>query len=352
MNVDNRIITVTGGLGFIGSHFVDMLLREREDWIVRVLDAKTYCASENNLRGYTFDERLTLLHGSICDGDILERVLDGCYAVVHFAAESHVDRSIECFDTFFETNTLGTVNVLRKCMDSPVKRIIVISSDEVYGSCHSPAVEDVTPFRPRSPYAASKAAADLAASSFHATYGLPVCIARPVNNFGPRQYPEKLVAKFISGVLEGRRTPVYGTGENTREWLYVGDTCRALLRLLESEMFEKHVSGEAFNIGSGVELSALAMLETIAGMMNVDVREFVEYVGDRPGHVVRHCVDWTKIQRLIGWQPGVGIDRGLAMTIDWYRNMAPGGWRRWWCRDGDPMVESEVGKRNEIKENI
>ncbi len=338
MREGEKKVVVTGGLGFIGSHFVDLLLGAVPECRVLVFDAHTYCASDNNLRRHISDDRLYLSRASVTDREALERAVKGARAVVHFAAESHVDRSIRSSLPFYETNVMGTLNVLEVCRECKVQRIVVISTDEVYGNCASSAVEKATPFRPRSPYAASKAAADHSASSFFITHGLPVCIVRPVNNYGPRQYPEKLMPKFISGVIHGRKTPIYGTGNNTREWLFVGDTSRAILGLLTHKRYEEEVAGEAFNIGSGLERSALQMLEYAAGKMGVELEEHVEYVDDRPGHVTRHRVNSTKIERATGWRPEVDLADGLDMTIDWYRRILAPGEPEWWS-DNEELPE-------------
>lgn len=321
-------IVVTGGLGFIGSHFVDLFLSTHPEQELIVLDANTYCGSRRNLEEHAGKGFLSIVEDSVCQGETVDRVIKGADSVIHFAAETHVDRSIFSARPFFETNVMGTLNVLESCRRHEVPKIIVVSTDEVYGNCTELVTENDTLLRPASPYAASKAAADLTARSFFTTYDLPVCIVRPVNNYGPRQYPEKLIPKFIEKMLAGERVPVYGNGGNTREWLYVTDTCRAILSLMEH--FPANVVGEVFNIGSGVERSVLEITGSIAGLLNVGAEDLIEWVNDRPAHVERHRVNWEKIRRITGWAPIVDFEEGLQRTVRWYMEYRSDECDNWW----------------------
>lgn len=321
-------IVVTGGFGFMGSHFVDLILSTRPDREIVVLDANTYCGTPRNLEKHAGNGSLCIVVDSVCHGGTVDRLVRGAGAVVHFAAETHVDRSISSARPFFETNVMGTLNVLESCRRHEVPKIVVVSSDEVYGNCTGLAAESDTLLSPASPYAASKAAADLAARSFFTTYDLPACIVRPVNNYGPRQYPEKLIPRFVNRMLAGDKVPVYGDGGNTREWLYVTDTCRAIFSLLEH--FPVNVAGEVFNIGSGVEKSVLEITGSIAGLLGLDAEDMIDRVNDRPGHVERHRVDWSKIHRVTGWEPAVGLEEGLKRTIRWYAEHQDDMCDNWW----------------------
>ena len=328
MSLPGEKIVVTGGLGFIGSHFVDMILSTRPGRELVVLDANTYCGSRRNLEAHAGNSKLSIVEDSVCQSETVDRVLKGAGVVVHFAAETHVDRSISSARPFFETNVMGTLNVLESCRRHEVRKIVVVSTDEVYGNCSESATESDTLLRPASPYAASKAAADLTARSFFATYDVPVCIVRPVNNFGPRQYPEKLIPKFIERMIAGEKVPVYGHGGNTREWLYVKDTCRAILSLIEH--FSANVVGEVFNIGSGVGKSVLEITGSITGLLDIDGENVIEWVDDRPAHVERHRVNWNKIRRVTGWEPIFDFEEGLKRTVSWYMEHRGGEYDNWW----------------------
>ncbi len=319
---------VTGALGFIGSHFVDLVLSTWPGRELVVLDANTYCGSRRNLEEHAEMSSLSIVEGSICRNGLVDEILKGAGTVVHFAAETHVDRSINSARPFFETNVIGTLNILESCRSHEVPKIVVVSTDEVYGNCREPALESDTLFKPASPYAASKAAADLTARSFFNTYDTPLCIVRPVNNYGPRQYPEKLIPKFIKRMLESERVPVYGTGGNTREWLYVTDTCRAILSLMDH--FPDNVMGEVFNIGTGVERSVLEITMSIAKLLKVDTEDMIDWVDDRPAHVERHRVNWEKIHSVTGWKPIMDFQEGLKRTVSWYAERHGGELDNWW----------------------
>jgi len=330
LNISDKKIVITGGLGFMGSHFVDLVLENSTENTVKVLDANTYCGSRKNLRKHVFDERLDIIEGSIVYKNILDDAIRNADIVVHFAAETHVDRSITSRKTFFDTNVMGTLFLLEACLRERVEKIVIISSDEVYGNCTTLATEENTVLAPMSPYAASKAAADLTARAFYTTYDLPVCVVRPVNNYGPRQYPEKLSPKSITSMLNGRKIPIYGDGKNTREWLYVQDTARGIISLLEHENWPENVAGEVFNLGSGVEKSVLDITDAIGSILRIDPDEYREWVEDRPGHVRRHRVDWKKINSLTGWEPETTFEKGMKLTVNWYRKRHRGELETWW----------------------
>ena len=330
MNLSNGNILVTGGLGFLGSHFVDLLMEKDMGQNIAVLDAITYCGSQRNLEHHIRNEKLEIVNGSICDRTMVREAVRGTDVVVHFAAETHVDRSLSDMTPFYETNIMGTLNVLEACRIEGVEKVLVVSTDEVYGDCHELAVEEKSKFAPKSPYAVSKATADMSAMCLSSIHSLPVCIVRPVNNYGPRQYPEKLVPKFITRMLAGERVPIYGDGRNTREWLYVTDTCNAILSLLDNEEYATLAAGEAFNIGSGVERSVIEVTRMLSTILGVQDKSIMEYVDDRPGHVVRHRVDWTKLNRAVGWKPEIGFREGLERTVGWYRERYGEELREWW----------------------
>jgi len=330
LHISDKKIVVTGGLGFMGSHFVDLVLEGSMNNEVKVLDANTYCGSRKNLRMHVSHGRLDIIEGSIRHRNAVNEAIRNADIMVHFAAETHVDRSIASRKTFFDTNVMGTLFLLEACLWEQVEKIIVVSTDEVYGNCAENATEDNTVLAPMSPYAASKAAADLTARAFYTTYDLPVCVVRPVNNFGPRQYPEKLCPLCITSMLDGRKVPIYGDGRNTREWLYVRDTCRGIISLLEHEDWGGNVAGEIFNLGSGVERSVLEVTDTIGGILGIEPEKHREWVEDRPGHVKRHRVDWRKINRLTGWEPETTFEKGMKQTVNWYRKRHRGELETWW----------------------
>src|SRR3990170_2407906 len=251
-------LVVTGGMGFIGSAFVRRRLASTKDEIV-VIDKLTYAGNPNNLRDYKDDPRLTFVKGDVCDRALMDRLATDADAVVHFAAETHVDRSILEVGTFVQTDVVGTFSVLEACRKADVDRLLHISSDEIYGEAERGPCTEEAPLRPKSPYAASKAGADRLAFSYFATYGLPVVISRCTNSYGPYQHPEKLIPLFVTNALEDKPLPVYGTGRNTRDWIHVDDHCAALDRLLKA----KGVEGEVFNIGASEEHSVNEIGEAI-----------------------------------------------------------------------------------------
>lgn len=309
---ERRRILVTGGAGFIGSHLVDLLL-QRSDTAVTVLDALTYAGTRRNLAEHEGDPRFRFVRGDVADPSIVGPLVEGADHVVHAAAESFVDRSIADPSVFVETNVLGTQVVLDACRRTGTPMTFV-STDEVYGE-NAPQgrfTEDA-PMRPRSPYAASKAGADLLCGAYAVTYGTPVAVVRGTNAFGPRQHPEKAIPTFILAALDGRTLPVYGRGEQRREWLYVGDFVRAI-----AVVMDRGEPGLAYNIGGGRELSNLELAREICRLVGAP-ESLIGSVPDRPGHDFRYGVAWDRLAAL-GWAPETPFEEGLARTIAWYRD--------------------------------
>jgi dTDP-glucose 4,6-dehydratase len=315
-------VLVTGGAGFIGSNFVRHLLREHPGYECIVLDKLTYAGNLENLHGLDSLPNFRFLRGDVCDADAVADAMHGADAVVHFAAETHVDRSIVNAGVFVETDVFGTFVFLEAARSKGIRRFVHISTDEVYGDCGERPSREDDPLMPRSPYAASKAGADRLAFSYFCTYGLPVVITRCTNNYGPYQHPEKLIPLFITNAIEGKTLPVYGHGNNTRDWIYVEDHCRALDLVLHAE----GVEGEVFNIGSHEEHSVLEIADFILSALDRP-KGLVQHVPDRLGHVRRHAVDTAKIRERLGWKPEEGFWRALGRTVHWYTQHA-GWWQR------------------------
>jgi dTDP-glucose 4,6-dehydratase len=313
-------VLVTGGAGFIGSHFVRLVLRERPDWDVVNLDKLTYAGNLENLADVAGNPRYRFVQGDIGDPGVAGKVMAGVDAVVNFAAETHVDRSIMSADEFLRTDILGVHNLLETARKLGTARFVQISTDEVYGSIATGSATEDAPLTPNSPYASSKAGGDLLALAYHRTHGLPVVITRSSNNYGPNQYPEKVIPLFITNLLEGKKVPLYGDGQNVRDWLHVEDNCRAVLLVLE-----KGEVGQAYNIGGGHELTNKELTAQIIAAMGKGP-ESIEPVTDRPGHDRRYSVDCART-RALGWAPAIPFERGLAGTIDWYAAN-----RGWWER--------------------
>lgn len=304
-------VLVTGAAGFIGSNFVHYLLREYEDIDVVSLDALTYAGSKENLDGVLDDPRHEFVEGDIRNRELVTNLVSDADAVVNFAAESHVDRSIEGAEPFVTTNVEGTRTLLDVARDADVERFLQISTDEVYGQILDGTFTEGDPLNPRNPYAATKAGADLLAKSYETTYGLPVLVTRTCNNFGPRQHPEKLIPKFVQRAAAGEELPVYGDGSNVREWIYVDDNCRALDAVLrEGEV------GEVYNVGTGEERTNLEVTEAIINAVGGSEAQ-ISFVDDRPGHDQRYALDTAKIEDL-GWKPTWTFEEGLARTVDFY----------------------------------
>lgn len=303
-------ILVTGGAGFIGSNFVHHLLRETEHQI-HVLDLLTYAGDYANLEPSFHIDRLSFKKGDIRDESTVKEMMSTADVLVNFAAESHVDRSIDTAEPFVTTNIGGTQTLLDMAVDTDIELFIQISTDEVYGEIEYGSFSEGARLDPRNPYAATKAGADLFAISYYQTYGLPVIITRTSNNFGPRQHREKLIPKLITRASRGDRLPIYGDGTNVREWTYVEDNCRGLNLVLNEGQV-----GEVYNIGSGVELTNIEVATKVVEAMDID-ESLINFVEDRPGHDQRYSLNSNKIREL-GWEPQWSFDEGLAETVQFY----------------------------------
>ncbi|HEX3368365.1 MAG TPA: dTDP-glucose 4,6-dehydratase [Candidatus Cybelea sp.] len=311
---------VTGGLGFIGSHFVRLVLRERPNVEVVNLDAMTYAANPANLKDVQGDPRYRFIKGDICDpAAVREAIGSGAEALVNFAAETHVDRSIVDARAFVRTDALGTHVLLEALRAQNVSRMLQVSTDEVYGHVPEGASRESDPLRPRSPYAASKAAGDLLALAYYTTYSSPVVITRGSNTYGPNQFPEKIVPLFITNLLDDRPVPVYGDGLQIRDWLYVDDHARGILDVLE-----RGETGSAYNVGGGTPLSNMELTRLLVEGCGRSMERNVEHVTDRLGHDRRYALDSSPLHSL-GWRPRVPFAEGIARTIDWYRRN-----EAWW----------------------
>ncbi|MEV2233121.1 dTDP-glucose 4,6-dehydratase [Streptomyces phaeochromogenes] len=315
-------ILVTGAAGFIGSHFVRNVLEGSysgwEDAQVTALDKLTYAGNRDNLPAS--HERLVFVRGDVCDRKLLRELVPGHDAVVHFAAETHVDRSLEGAGDFFRTNVLGTQTLLDAVLDSGVERVVHVSTDEVYGSIDEGSWTEEWPLAPNSPYAASKAGSDLVARAYWRSHGVDLSITRCSNNYGPYQHPEKLIPLFVTNLLEGRRVPLYGEGANVREWLHVDDHCRGIHLVLNQGR-----AGEIYNIGGGNERTNLAITEELLELTGAGA-EAIQRVPDRKAHDLRYSIEETKIREELGYAPRIGFEQGLAETVAWYRDN-PDWWK-------------------------
>ena len=306
-------VLVTGGCGFIGSCFVRHMLKEHPDYEIVNLDALTYAGNPENLDDVKDNPHYEFVHGNICDHDLVRSLIKECNWVVNFAAESHVDRSIKNPEIFIDTNVKGTLNLLQACKELGIERYLQVSTDEVYGSLGKTGYfYETTPLAPNSPYSASKASADMLTRAFYHTYGLPVLNTRCSNNYGPYQYPEKLIPFFITRIREGKKVPVYGDGQNVRDWLYVYDHCAAIDLVLHQGKI-----GEVYNIGGHNEKSNLYITSLILRAMGKG-EDMIEYVKDRPGHDRRYAIASDKISSELGWKPSVTFEEGIKLTIGWY----------------------------------
>jgi dTDP-glucose 4,6-dehydratase len=315
-------VVITGAAGFIGSRLSEVLVAQAErlgyDDVV-LFDALTYSGRLENLEVVLRDSRVTFIKGSITDELVTDEVLSGAHAVLHLAAESHVDRSITGARLFYETNVMGTHQLLESARRTGVERFVHVSTDEVYGSIDEGAWREDHLLEPNSPYSSSKAGSDLAALAYQRTYGLNVMVTRCSNNFGPRQFPEKLIPLFVTNLFDGVKVPLYGDGQNIRDWLFVDDHCRGILQVLEGGR-----AGEIYNIGGGTELTNLAITNLLLELCGAD-ESMIEPIADRLGHDRRYSVDWTKIHDELGYQPEVDFEEGLARTVKWYREN-----EQWW----------------------
>ena len=308
-------ILVTGGAGFIGSCFVRHVLNKHSDYKIINLDALTYCGNLENLDDIKNNPNYTFVHGNICDRNLVRDLVSGVDCVINFAAESHVDNSIKHPEIFIETNVQGTLNLLQASKDIGVERFLQVSTDEVYGTLgRTGYFYETTPLAPNSPYSASKAGADLLVRAYYETYKMPVLNTRCSNNYGPYQYPEKLIPFFISKLLKGEKVPVYGDGLNVRDWLYVDDHCEAI-----DVVLHKGKIGEVYNIGGHNEKTNLEITHLILDAMGKD-ESFIEHVTDRLGHDRRYAISNDKITSELGWKPSITFEEGIKLTIDWYLN--------------------------------
>ncbi|MGA8574696.1 MAG: dTDP-glucose 4,6-dehydratase [Candidatus Cybelea sp.] len=305
---------VTGGLGFIGSHFIRLALRERPGLEIVNLDAVTYAGNPANLRDVERDPRYGFVRGNICDAAAVRDALaGGADAIVNFAAETHVDRSIVDPEAFLRTDALGTYVLLQAARVYAVPRYLQVSTDEVYGNVVQGESLEEDPLRPRSPYAASKAAGDLLAFAYRETYGAPVLVTRGSNTYGPYQFPEKIVPLFITNLIDDRPVPVYGDGLQIRDWLYVEDHARAVLHVLD-----RGEVGHVYNVSGGTPRTNLELTRLLAKGCGRSMATHVEHVTDRPGHDRRYAVNSAKLHKL-GWEPQMPFETGIARTIEWYR---------------------------------
>jgi dTDP-glucose 4,6-dehydratase len=323
-NMFDRIL-VTGGCGFIGSNFIHYFLNQYSETKIINLDALTYAGNIENLKDLENNPRYNFVKGDIRDKNIVDKLMKKCDAIIHFAAESHVDRSIEDAGEFIQTNVFGTYVLLQSALKElengkKIKRFVMVSTDEVYGDIpkgYSSKEKDT--LMPRNPYAASKAGADRLAYSFHETHGLPVVITRSSNNFGPYQYPEKVLPLFITNLLEKKKIPLYGDGLNIRDWLYVIDNCRAM-----DVVLQKGLNGEVYNIGGGNEKQNIELTRKLLEIMDYG-EDFIKYVDDRKGHDRRYSLDSAKIKKELGWKPQYDFDTALKETVNWYVEN-----KNWW----------------------
>jgi dTDP-glucose 4,6-dehydratase len=314
---------VTGGAGFIGSNFARMALTGRlpglEEPEITVFDALTYSGTLTNLEPVSDNPRYRFIQGDIRDANAVREALPGHDAIVHFAAESHVDRSVNDSGIFVETNVLGTQRLLDAAIALGINRFVHVSTDEVYGSIDEGEWDEDEPLLPNSPYSASKAGSDLLVRSYHRTHGLNTSITRCSNNYGPYHFPEKVIPLFVTNLIDGLHVPLYGDGKNQRDWLHVDDHCRGIALVLQ-----KGRAGEIYNIGGGTELSNRELTDMLLEATGRD-ESFVDYVEDRKGHDRRYCVSIEKISSELGYAPQVPFDQGLADVVQWYRDH-----REWW----------------------
>jgi dTDP-glucose 4,6-dehydratase len=310
-------LLVTGGCGFIGSNFIRLMREKYPDLHITNLDKLTYAGNPDNLKDIQGDPGYAFVEGDICDPAIVRAAMKRADTVVHFAAESHVDRSIEDGSVFVRTNVLGTNTLLQAALELGVKRFLHVSTDEVYGSIAKGSFVETDILKPSSPYSASKAGSDLLALSYHTTHKLPVVVTRCTNNYGPYQFPEKLIPLFVTNLLQGKRVPVYGNGLNVRDWIYVLDHCKAIDFVLHNG-----ADGQVYNIGGGEERTNMEITRSILKLLDKD-EHMIEYVRDRPGHDLRYSLDCSKLKAM-GWRPEYDFEQAVEMTVKWYVD------NKWW----------------------
>lgn len=313
-------ILVTGGAGFIGSNFVNDLLKRNDKWSeILVIDALTYAGNLANIQSALSDKRIKIIKGNITDTRLVDQAMQSVHTVVHFAAETHVDRSISEPNTFILTNVLGTATLLKCALANKVKKFLHVSTDEVYGSISTGSWNEDSQISPNSPYSASKASSDLLALAYFRTFGLPIFISRCSNNFGQYQYPEKFIPLAILNLLKDKEIPIYGSGLQSRDWLHVADHCKALNLILE-----KGLPGEVYNIGGGVEMTNLEMAKLLIKLLQKDIG-LIKFIPDRKGHDFRYSVDDSKISNQLGYSPSKNFYENLEKTIGWYKSN-----QDWW----------------------
>ena len=313
-------VLVTGGSGFIGSNFIHYIFEKHPDWNITNFDKLTYAGNLENLKKFENDARYKFVHGDICDKELVNQTMKDIDVVVNFAAESHVDRSIESSTEFIRTNVLGTQVLLDAALRNGVKRFHHISTDEVFGALGEKGMfTENTPYDPRSPYSASKAASDHLVRAYYHTHKLPITISNCSNNYGPYQFPEKLIPLFVTNLMDGKKVPVYGEGKNVRDWIHVKDHCSAIDLILE-----KGVIGETYCVGGDHELSNIDLTKKLLSEFNFG-EEHIEYVEDRKGHDFRYAIDSSKIKKELGWKQEFIFESGLKQTIDWYKSN-----ENWW----------------------
>ena len=312
-----KTILITGGAGFIGSNFVHYMLEKYPDYQVKVLDKLTYAGNLDNLRDYMENPRFTFIKGDICDGTLVKNICEDVDAVVNFAAETHVDRSILDSEAFVRTDVIGTYTLLEVVKALGISRYVQISTDEVYGSTEKGSFTEESPLKPSSPYSASKAGADMLVYSYGVTHNLPVIITRSSNNYGPYQYPEKLIPLFITNALNDLPLPLYGDGKNVRDWLFVKDNCEAIDTVLHQGAI-----GEIYNIGGDNERTNIEITTMILELLDKP-SSLIKPVVDRKGHDRRYSIDSSKLQRL-GWKPRTSFEKGMEITTQWYVD------NHWW----------------------
>jgi len=316
-------LLVTGGCGFIGSNFIRYYMQKHPEATIVNLDKLTYAGRLENLKDIADRKNYVFIKGDVCNANDVKKAMKGADAVVHFAAESHVDRSIEDPLSFLRTDTIGTATLLEEARKQDIEKFVYISTDEIFGSIEKGFASEDWPLNPSSPYSASKAGADRLAYAYYCTYGVPTVMHRGSNNFGPYQFPEKIIPLFITNLLRGKKVPLYGSGLNKRDWLYVEDNCASIALLLE-----KGKPGEAYNVAAHNELTNIELTKMILKELNLGT-EMIEYVKDRPGHDKRYAMNTKKIEAL-GWKPKWRFEDALKYTIKWYKE------NEWWWK---PLVK-------------
>jgi dTDP-glucose 4,6-dehydratase len=328
-------LIVTGGLGFIGSNFIHHILRSREDLSITNIDCQGLGSNPANVRELKNNKRYRFVEGNLADYTFTSGALRGARTVVNFAAQTHVDRSIANPDPFFDSNVRGAFNLFQSALKNKVRRLVHISTDEVYGSIQSGSFDENSPLNPSSPYSATKASADLMARAWNVTYRLPVITLRCTNNFGPRQHPEKFIPKAIIRALSGKSIPLYGSGKQVRDWIYVNDFCAAI-----EQAAENAVPGEIYNISAGNELTNNEVAKRLLKQLG-DTSARLVSVEDRPGHDFRYSLNSEKARRSFAWKPAYSFEDGLAMTVKWYRENVS-----WWKPLATPKILSETPWKN------